>query len=121
MRARLYRTVVAALLSPALLVSAGAQGLSLMLCGSAVRVSCCCPAEAPNPSPTTIGKAASECCDKLAVPTVPAQTHDSVPVIASPPSMVVATAGLGLTPATSPVLHAPHLDPPPTPSLVLVN
>ena len=123
MRSRLQGRLVAALLAPALIASAAAQGLLLMRCGPAGRMSCCCPkTEAPPPAPTIAAEAA-RCCSTLAIPGAPSQaTHENA-VTSAPLPMLVAVAheAPGLDLAVSRRGRAPSLDPPPGPSPVLAN
>jgi len=121
MRARLSKTLITALLAPILLLSAGAQGRLFMRCDSPLRVSCCCPADAATaPASATVKAASPQCCDELAVPTVPAQTRESTQAVASPPLAASAITVVDFTPPTCAV-RVPRLDPPPAPPIALVN
>ena len=122
MRVRLPSNLIAAVLAPALLASGTSQGLVLMRCGSTVRMSCCCPKEAPRAAFSTLTKGVLHSCDKIIVASVPAQNFERVIPIGSAP-ILVATPG-PLTSVGSVAEHlwqAPRLDSRPGPSLVLAN
>ena len=116
MRAHLNSKLIAALLAPALLASGAAQGLLFMRCGSAVRMSCCCPKEAPAAGSSSVTPGAWQSCGKLAVPSVPAQNVERVPPILSAPILFALGPSNGVLPLVEPVRQVPRLDPSPGPS-----
>jgi hypothetical protein len=124
MRHRLDGKLIAGLLAPAVLFSATAQGMLLMRCGEAVRVSCCCPKGEAHASATMAAASTASCCDTLSVPRAPAKpTPDRVATNAAPPALLLAAVlrPLPVVADVRGVLHVPRLDPPQGPSLVLAN
>jgi len=121
MRSRLRSKLIAALLAPALLASRTAQGLLPMRCGAMVRTSCCCPKEAPPPL-STLTHGMQMCCDKLVVPSLPAQpVGRALPTVSAPvlvPALGPASVG---EPVNERIRQVPRLDPLPAPLLVLAN
>jgi hypothetical protein len=123
MRARLHIRLIGAFLLPALIASGAAQGMLLMRCGPAVRMSCCCPKEqAPAPVSTIKGEKL-QCCDTVAIPAGPAQAAHEQAVSAVQPPTLVAVAGVAtrFELLVDRVGRVPQLDPPPGPPLVLAN
>jgi hypothetical protein len=123
MRARFHSRLIGALLVPTLVVSGAAQGMLLMRCGPATRMSCCCPKEQTPPPVSTVKPEKMQCCDTAAIPAAPAQVaHEKAAPTIHPPMLV---AILGAAPALEVSFdrarHVPHLDPSPARSLVLTN
>src|SRR5258708_5351108 len=92
MALRSHSKLLAALLLPAVLAMGAAQGLLFMRCGESVRMSCCCPHEDAPPPAAALTQAPKQCCDKLAVPNLPAQAHE---LATSPAPAPVLVAVLG--------------------------
>ncbi len=88
MRAGLHSKLIAALLAPALLASGATQGLLFMRCGSTVRVSCCCPKKAPAPAFGALTHGTGQACERIAVPSAPAQEVERVAPIGSAPILI---------------------------------
>ena len=123
MRVSRSSQLIALLLAPLLLASGAVQGLSLMWCGSEVRMACCCSKSAAPAAAATITAGTQRCCDPVAVPAAPAQERsDQGRALVSPAPLLLAVAG----PAT-PVRRAermrpaPAVEPPPRTSPVLAN
>jgi len=92
MRARLQKRLVAALMAPALIASAAAQGMLLMRCGTAAAFSCCCPGDTDATS-VSVATETHPCCDRLAIPRAPAQrTPDRAVSSAPEPVLLQAVA-----------------------------
>lgn len=124
MRVRLPSKLIAALLAPALLASGATHGLSFLRCGSAVRISCCCPKEPLAASANRVTPGSQHCCNEIAAPSAPAQAITSAtPVLSAP--MFIARLGpsTSFRPVVEQVLQVPSRwpPPPPSPSLILAN
>ncbi len=119
---RSHNKLFAALLLPAMLAMSAAQGLLFMRCGESVRMSCCCPPEDATPPAATWTQAPKQCCDKLAVPNVPAQAHELAASF-SPAPVLVAVLGAEQPALQQPqrVRDAPRLGLPPPESIVLTH
>jgi hypothetical protein len=122
MRARRLTKLIAVLLAPAMFVMGAAQGLFFVRCGSTMRMSCCCPEEGPPADAPSVVQS-QQCCAKLSIPAVPAQTTNSVASAAPAPTLIAAVAPLVCVEIVVERIRprAPHLDPPPIPSPVLAN
>jgi len=90
MQAGIHSKLIAALLAPVLLASGATQGLLFMRCGSTVRMSCCCPKEAPAPAFGALTHGTGEACGTIAIPSVPAQNVERLVPLDSPPILVAA-------------------------------
>ena len=122
MRARPLTKLIAILLAPAMLVMGAAQGLLLVRCGSTVRMSCCCPKDSPTSDAPSMAPS-EECCARLSIPNVPAQTTNSVASAVPAPALIAAVAPMVSVDLVVERIRprTPHLDPPPIPSRVLAN
>lgn len=125
MRGSLHSKLIAALVASALLASGAAQGLLFSRCGSTLRMSCCCPKEAPPaPSSTLTQSARQSCGKKIDAPSAPAQNVERVVPIVSAPILVAALGtftGVGPVVVVEHLQQVPRLDPPPGLSPVLAN
>jgi len=123
MRAFASPKLVAALLAPVVLVSGAAQGLTLMRCGSSVRmsVSCCCAKESPAAAVSGVVSGAAGCCDSVAVPTAPPQVEQRSAAPVAGPSVAVLQSPPTLVDALQREVPVPRLDPPASPSPLLTT
>src|SRR4051812_21903136 len=115
MRARLHRMLIGALLVPALVASGAVQGMLLMRCGPAMRVSCCCPGQKAQAPVSSIEPEKPKCCDTVAIPAGPVQAgHEQATPTPQPTPLV---AVLGRTTAIEILAdrarNVRRLDPPP--------
>lgn len=122
MRLRLHSKLIAALLAPVLIASGAAQGMMLVRCGPAVRISCCC-LTGEVPSSPTIASAKAQCCDTLAIPSVPT-TVATDRVVTTPPLPILVAAleeGTTLVHILERLRHVPRLVPSLGRSPILAN
>lgn len=88
MRARLHSKLIAAMLAPVLLASSAAP-VSLVRCGPVLRMSCCCPAEAPGQTSSALTESPRQPCSILAVRSIPAQDLRAAPTVSTPKLVAV--------------------------------
>jgi len=76
------------ILASALLFAAAAQGLTLMRCGSTLRVqSCCCAKDTPPVGPQMAG--AHSCCDRFDIPVVPPGADSRTIQLSAPSQLAI--------------------------------
>ena len=122
MRARLHSKLIAALLAPLLLASGASQAMLLVRCGSTLRLSCCCPKQAPLAPSAALTGGMAQPCDRVAVPAAPAQEEGRLTPIGSAPVLLARLAPTNSAGGAAERLPPiPRLDPPPGPSPVLAN
>ena len=121
MRRRLHTAVLSALLAPVMLLAVVTQGLTLVRCGSTVRIaSCCCPDEASAGHLPAMVEAGSG-CDHFAVPAAAPRLEQRTLHLSAPVAVAIVNLPASVLAVVSASLPPPQPDARPWRSVVLAN
>jgi hypothetical protein len=87
-----------------------------------LRMSCCCPTEAPVAPGGSLTEGVRQSCDKISAPSIPSQNAEPVlPIVSAPILVAVLGPSTSARSVVAETRQVSRLDPRPGPSPVLAN